>query len=182
MPLLSSREGNKNSSTFFLHFNCGSLLLSSACWGLCSCLFIIYLHVFNSLNSLFQVGKAQQVMDPMQIYEADQVWPFIPSDRKLLRQLGSSYGAMTYVSSDVSCIKASRSSLPTNDTFSKYFLYPFWTFEWLCQSWIVLELLRKNCLVLLIGQIGYIQDSGFVLWRRSNLGNSSIFIWSFFIH
>ncbi|XP_011096865.1 DDB1- and CUL4-associated factor 4 [Sesamum indicum] len=81
----------------------------------------------NGLLCLFQVGKTRQEVDPMQNYKVDHVWPLNvhqkPREKKLLRELGSSYGATTYMASDVSCIKVSRKSpLPANDAMSNYFL------------------------------------------------------------
>ncbi|XP_051128552.1 uncharacterized protein LOC127249665 isoform X2 [Andrographis paniculata] len=80
----------------------------------------------NGLLCLFQVGMAQQDIDPTQAYKADCIWPLnldqAPTRKELLRHLGSSYGATTYMSSDVSSIKASMSSSPASDMLPKHFL------------------------------------------------------------
>ncbi|KAI3455768.1 hypothetical protein Pfo_012431 [Paulownia fortunei] len=81
----------------------------------------------NGLLCIFQVGKDPQEIDPTDIYKVDRVWPpnldQIPRHKELLRELGSSLGAIQPMTSDVSCIVASRkSSLRTDGTMSKHFL------------------------------------------------------------
>lgn len=74
------------------------------------------------------MGKAEQEVDPMETHKVDLVWPLnshiLPRRKELVKQLGSSYGSTTYLTSDVSCIKLLRKSCLPGDIMSKHFLYP----------------------------------------------------------
>ncbi|GER46202.1 transducin/WD40 repeat-like superfamily protein, partial [Striga asiatica] len=79
---------------------------------------------------VFQVGKNRQEFGSTRIYKVDSVWPHnsdqMPRHKELLRHLGGYRGAGQPMSSDVSCVVASRnSSQQTDDTMSKHFVYPF---------------------------------------------------------
>ncbi|XP_057811982.1 uncharacterized protein LOC131026216 isoform X2 [Salvia miltiorrhiza] len=80
----------------------------------------------NGLLCLFPVGQAEQEVDPMETHKADLVWPpnsdILPRRKELVKQLGSSYGSMTYLTSDVSSIKLLRKSCLPADIMSKHFL------------------------------------------------------------
>lgn len=80
----------------------------------------------NSLN-LVQVGKVGREFDPPQSYMADCVWPLNVGQgaehRDLSRHIWSSDTAMTYMPSNISCIKMlRRPSFPIDDTESKHIL------------------------------------------------------------
>ncbi|XP_073027266.1 uncharacterized protein [Primulina eburnea] len=79
----------------------------------------------NGLLCFFQVGKAGQEIDSTQRYITYSVWPLnldqFGRHQNLLRQIGSSHAAVTYMPSDISCIKAStKCSAPSEDTMSKH--------------------------------------------------------------
>lgn len=106
----------------------------------------IYLFEVGCFCSIVQVGKVGHEFDPPQSYMADCVWPLNigqgAEHRDLSRHIWSSDTAMTYMPSNISCIKMlKRPSFPIDDTASKHILYPFRSLLCLCK-------IVSSCLVI----------------------------------
>ncbi|KAL8034010.1 hypothetical protein ABFX02_13G193000 [Erythranthe guttata] len=81
----------------------------------------------HGLVCVFQAANFRQEINSADMYEVDRVRPLnldqTPRQTELLRELGSSFGSTSYLTSDISCLAMlGKSSLTTDGTMSKRFL------------------------------------------------------------